>query len=761
MASSPHSNRSAHLADIRPPRLGEACPSRPLPRFGEAGGEIGPSSSSGIFLSSERETERQAARAFPKETVSSAYCASDADPFVPPVWMSRSSSNRRYAGTRGRFSKRLRFVSATIIGILLLVGGIFFGVKSVLESKKNREKNGENGYANLTLAVDTIQAEQFDRSLGHFNEAYQAFSRGADDLSSWGGLLIDATRFIPGLSRVASGKNALLAGKYFAEAGIPLAEVAEEISLSKETYAQGEKISLLDFLKRIKLPLSTATASLVLGNEALEKVSVGDIPEEKRETFLLMRQNLPVLIGLIKKFEQNEVLLEELLGGNGPRKYLFLLQNNHELRATGGFIGSYALLDVNDGVVRRFFIDGIFNPDGQLKENIVPPQPIQKISAGWSLHDSNWFPDFPVSAEKAIFFYEKTGGPTVDGVMTLTPTVMQKLLAVTGPITLPQYGLTVDAENFIPIIQEQVETKYDKEENQPKKVLADLSVLLLEKVFASQDPAEWYRTLEALVEGLNEKQILLYMRHPETEALIDAAGWSGRVLSASKDYLSVIHTNINGYKTDGVIDETIRHQAEISADGSIIDTLSITRTHRGGQTPYDWWNRVNADYLRVYVPQGSELLSVKGTTWEFPLAPLNYEALGFRRDADVEREEKNLTIDEKSGTRIYQDAGKTVFGSWVYVSPQESVTVEYRYRLPFAVAMDKISAGDVGTYSVLYQKQSGSIGSRLFSSVVFPETLKSVWQLNGNLLPYGREWKLETSMKTDIFAGMVFGASNK
>jgi hypothetical protein len=429
------------------------------------------------------------------------------------------------------------------------------------------------------------------------------------------------------------------------------------------------------------------------------------------------------------------------------------------MRATGGFIGSYALMDVNQGQVRRFFVDGIFNPDGQLRENIIPPKPIQKVSAAWSLHDSNWFPDFPVSAEKAIFFYEKTGGPTVDGVITLTPTVMQKLLSVTGPIALPQYGLVVDADNFIPVIQEQVETKYDKEENQPKKVLADLTGVLLEKAFALQDKTALYAIANALVQGLNEKQMLLYMRHQETEALIDEAGWSGRVLPASKDYLSVIHTNINGYKTDGVIDESIKHSAEIASDGSIVDTVSITRTHRGGDTPYDWWNKVNADYMRVYVPVGAQLLSAKGATWEFPPIPLDYQALGFHEDADVAREENAIHIDEKSGTRVYEDAGKTVFGAWVYVSPQESVTVEYRYSLPFRINVDELRKGGVDSYAALFQKQSGSLGSKLSASVIFPDGMAPVWQTSENLVPYERQLKLETELKTDAYVGIVFGAT--
>lgn len=649
-----------------------------------------------------------------------------------------------------------------VLGIVLLgcaaagLGGL--AVRAGMEVKQNALQSGEAGYGDLLAAVESLKSEQYAGSLSHFNDAYREFSRAEEGLTFWGGALADFARFVPGLSKAASGKHVIEAGKHFALAGVPLSSVAADVSLSKDAYAQGEKISLLDFLMRIREPLAKAAVELEAANEDLEAVRIDDLPEEKREKFLMVKQSLPALLGTLKGFRQNEALLQELLGGNGPRKYLFLLQNNHEMRGTGGFIGSYALLDVNDGVVRRFFVDGIFNPDGQLRENIVPPQPIQKISAAWSLHDSNWFPDFPLSAEKAIFFYEKTGGPTVDGVITLTPTVMQKLLSAIGPLTLEKYGVTVDAENFIPVVQEQVEVKYDREENRPKQILADLSALLIEKTFTTQERATLFRVAQALIEGLNEKHMLLYMRHGETQALIDAAGWSGRILDTPKDYLSVIHTNINGYKTDGVIDETIRHRAEIQGDGSIVDTVTVTRAHRGGNTPYDWWNRVNADYMRVYVPEGSVLLSAKGATWEFPEAPLDYRVLGFKKDADVEREEKSVVIDEKSGTRVFRDAGRTVFGAWVYVSPQESVTVEYRYRLPFRIHMNELAKGGADSYSVLYQKQSGSAGSKLQSSVQVPDGWKTIWQSGTNLVPYGREWKLEDTLKTDKFIGMVFGA---
>jgi len=651
------------------------------------------------------------------------------------------------------FPKKVFFLAIFFLGIVFL-GGLLFFVVSPL--KERIMFQSETGMSTLLQAVTLLREKQYDQSAVLFREATASFEEAERTLFWFGGPVLDMTRFVPGLSQASSGKHAILAGKYFGEAGESLSVLVKNAALSKEAYAQGEKVSLLSFLVQVKEPLTQARESLFRAEKELALVRIDDLPAEKKEKFLLVRTSLPSVLALLSGFEKNEVLIEELLGGNGPRTYLFLLQNNHEMRATGGFIGTYALIDINEGIIRRFFVDGIFNPDGQLKENIIPPKPIQKISAGWSLHDSNWFPDFPASAEKAISFYEKTGGPTVDGVITLTPTIMQKLLAVVGPIEMSQYGITVDADNFIPVLQEQVEVKYDKELNQPKKILSDLTQMLVEKVFALQNREVLGRIASALVDGLNEKHMLLYMRHAETQLLIDEVGWSGRVLDTPKDYLSVIHSNINGYKTDGVIEERIEHRASIEHDGSIVDTVKITRTHTGGDTPYEWWNKVNADYIRVYVPKGSELLSSQGTTWEFPAPPLDYERLGFKEDTDVKKEESTLVVNEKTGIRISEDAGKTVFGAWVYVSPKESVTITFQYRLPFRIDTSLLKKDEVQSYSILFQKQSGSPGSQLISSLTYPENFEIIWQTEPNLVPYGREWRRETDLKIDVFQGVVF-----
>jgi hypothetical protein len=616
-------------------------------------------------------------------------------------------------------------------------------------TKIHERKEIEMGYRSLAKAVTSMESGDVLRSGQDFETAYLSFSSAWEHLGIWRFGGVDILRYVPFLSEVASGKNIVSAGRHIARAGAVLHGAFSVISASGNPLSKND-ISFLDMLKTSRESLKEALPELEAARDALAGVSLDDIPKEKRASFEKARKSLPIVIGAGKSFLEQQGLLTDVLGGNGPRKYLFLFQNNHEMRATGGFIGSYGILDMKDGKIRKFFVDGIFNPDGQLKEKIIPPSPLQKVSVAWSLHDSNWFPDFPSSARKASFFYEKSGGPSVDGVITLTPDIIRDLVGIFGPIEMKDYGVTLDKNNFVEAVQEEVEVKYDREENQPKKILSDLAPILLEKIFSTKDPKKLYSVLEVLTDHLNRRNILLYARDADVEADIETLGWSGKVEESPLDYLSVINTNINGYKTDAVVKESISHTAEVRSDGSVVDTVRITRRHEGGQTRYAWWNKVNADYMRVLVPLGSQLLSVRGQTREVVAPPVDYAALGFAPDSDIAREEQSLRIDEESGTRITDDAGKTTFGNWVYVSPGESTTIEYEYRLPF-----RVTEADYASYSVLFQKQSGSSGSVIQSAIDFPEVYRLEWQ-TGEYQRKNTILRFDSTLEKNVFLGAVW-----
>ncbi len=614
--------------------------------------------------------------------------------------------------------------------------------------------------SNVNLALDGVKDRNFLVSINKFNEAYKNFSEISNSLEGLGKGVISISRFIPGASKLSSGYYAVEAGKNLSLAGEKISRVANDINNLKDKKIEEDKnFSILDFFTSFDKELGKINNYLILAQENLDKVKIADIPEENQDKILTLKNKLPIITQMVDGFSANNKLIADLIGANGPRKYLFLFQNNQEMRATGGFIGSYGVLDIDgSGRIRNFFIDGIFNPDGQLIDKIIPPKPIQKISSAWSLHDSNWFPDFPVSARKAMLFYEKTGGPTVDGVITLTPAVMQKLIGITGPIEMNEYGVVLTKDNFIENIQYEVEEDYDKIENRPKKILSDLAPLMMDRLLNSGDISVFSETLTVFNDALEEKHILFYFSNDDMQKIVSDLGWSGEILETSNDYLSVINTNINGYKTDGIVGEKINQQVDISAEGDIVNTVVITRKHNGGNTQFKWWNKVNSNYLRVYVPQGSTLLEVEGQTREISSDVLDYKSLNFEEDIDVKNEESKMQIDEKTGTRIYNEAGKTVFANWIYVSPQEEVTVKYKYLLPFKIDKNK----EASSYSLLSQKQSGSLGSEFNFSLNYPKNWSEKWK-NDKLKDCSLSDKnyitvcLNDNLKTDKFLGIVFG----
>ncbi len=695
----------------------------------------------------------------------------------------------QYAYVEEKKSKKRSFLPSIIANRSLLITPFTTGVLAVslaviitgfisfgFQAKDDIEVRGIRAVNYIKEAKVDLQNKNFELATTNLVSAKQEFRDAQSQIDKLGGRSLDIFAHIPFLSKISSGKNVVALGDGLTDAVVQLSKVSELLAgVGNPLDLEDEsRSSLTDIFVKVQESIGLSKESLQKAEVASAKIKISDLPIEHQEKIRFIKDFLPLVNDSLDEFDRAAEIFLELFGHNGQRKYLIVFQNNQEMRATGGFIGSYGLLETSQGRIDKLKIEGIYHPDGQLKVDVVPPRPIQKISAGWSTHDANWFPNFPKSAEKISWFYEKTGGPTVDGIIAVTPVLLQKMLEVTGPIEMSEYNKTITSKNVIKEIQQEVEVDYkenikknnsslesgDKktepeERDDPKKILADLTPILFAKFFDLDDPKQAGKVIKILLDTLKEKHILINFKDSRVQRVVSTQGWSGEILKTEKDYLMVINSNINGHKTDGVIEEDIKHQAEIQADGSIIDTVVITRRHNGGNTEYEWWNKVNSNYMRVYVPQGSELISAEGHTREVNDERLNYDKLGFQIDADVKAEENYMEIDKDSGTRIYEENNKTVFANWVYVSPQERVTVVYKYLLPFKV---DIADGKNNRYSLLMQKQSGSVNSTVKAEIEFPFAWDTTWVEPKNLQLDKREGKLlfNHELDTDQFIGAVF-----
>lgn len=601
-------------------------------------------------------------------------------------------------------------------------------------------------------------AEQADwQEAGHyFNEAGQRFSLAQQDLLSFNKILIGLSKNLPAsVNFIGAGESLLSAGQHLAKAGQDFSVIIEQLNSTADI-----KSAITDKLALIAEALAASKQEILAASEDIAAVNPKILPPNEADYFVQIQQQLPQLL---VNFNDVQELLDfslDFLGNDSTKRYLFLFQNNNELRATGGFLGSAALVDIKGGQIVNLEVPGggLYDLKGGFFEKVISPEPLHLLGTPWMIWDANWWPDFSLSAKKIIWFWEKSNWPSVDGVIAFNASLMPKLLEIVGDISLPEYNQTLTPASVVVALQHEVEFEYDKAKNQPKKIISDAMPILIEKIM-SVPANESLPLLLTLNSALRSKEIQFYFPDEKLQGYINIKQWGGAVLPTGGDYLMVVNQNIAGGKSDAVISQQIKHYAYLQPDGYIVDTVAITRTHNGRTE--DVFEKVqNNSYLRIYVPKGSQLLEVTGND---VIDPALFKEVydGYHQDEDVIKYNGEILKDEKTNTDIYSELDKTVFGNWLQIKPGESKTITFSYRLPFSLNFTNngwFNKNDFQKYSLLIQSQSGSQQVEFSSQLFYPKNLQVKWQssTDPSLAAGENSIKLLTTLDRDHYYGVVF-----
>ncbi|MBU0707149.1 DUF4012 domain-containing protein [Patescibacteria group bacterium] len=653
------------------------------------------------------------------------------------------------------------FVAICLVLVMMIFG--FWGYQYLLEMRSRIVDISVKAFDQLVVAGEAATEKEYDTAEEKFSEASDTFLLAQSELDRIGHTVFTFLKYIPIKGQVlASGEHLLQSGQAIASAGQDITRLIElynpEVSADKEFLAENNLTDLLKSSSELIEPVRDKISSAV---DHLSQVKVDALPVEYRSDIERIQEELPILTKNFNQFAEFSDLFYQLLGGDVQKRYLMIFQNNREMRATGGFIGSIAMVDIKDGAITKLEVPGggPYDLSGQLKEKVIAPAPMHLVNPHWYLQDANWFPDFPTSARKIMWFYEKSGGPTVDGIISLTPDVVIELLKIIGSIDMQEeYGVTVTSENFVEETLNQVEIEYDRDENKPKQFIADLLPTVLQKVFSAEEN-EFLTIVNTLSGLLADRHLMFYLSEKEMQDKVIGFDWGGDIKQSSGDYLMVVNTNISGGKTDEVIDQTINHSVEISPSGEAIATVEVTRLHNG-QVGDTWTGTKNIDFMRLYVPRGSQLIDASGFDQPDPKL-FSWPEPEYKVDDDLNDIEGRAIVDELTGTRVNDEFGKTVFGNWIQVMPGESVTVSLTYRLPFTVKPQGYI--DASTpYSLFVQKQAGSFDSVFHSNILFPEDYTVLWQWpptaeDSDLIQADSSFNYEVILKNDLYYGVVFG----
>ncbi|HYV33868.1 MAG TPA: DUF4012 domain-containing protein, partial [Candidatus Limnocylindria bacterium] len=337
--------------------------------------------------------------------------------------------------------------------IFLIIAGLAWAslgsmnlIAKGLEIKNKIMRVAFLGNSYLSQAKDALSNQDFTQAQNRFALAFQTFDRGQGQIQESGQLLNQLLSLVP---QKRDADKLLQAASLVAQSGQSSIELQQSISLLKlsPTGINSTGGNTKDVLDTLQTNLDATLRKLSQANDLVNQVDINNLPAQNRQNFLDLKTKLYAANLALNNFNQVFSLGKNLLVGS--KNVLILMENNNELRASGGFIGTFGNLKLQDGHLSKINVSSVYDLDGQLKDIIRPPEPILNVNARWFLRDANWFSDFPSSAKKVSNFYEMEGGETPDLIIAITPNIIIDWLKITGPITLPKYGVTLTAENFV------------------------------------------------------------------------------------------------------------------------------------------------------------------------------------------------------------------------------------------------------------------------------------------------------------------------
>ncbi len=392
--------------------------------------------------------------------------------------------------------------------------------------------------------------------------------------------------------------------------------------------------------------------------------------------------------------------LPEFLGAKEEKTYLVLFMNDKELRPTGGFLTAYAIFKINKGKFQVAKSDDIYSLDAAIAKHPKAPEKILAYHKGVSqffIRDSNLSPDFVESNKLFDELYQMSSQKVkYDGIIAMDTYVLIDALKILGDTQVrgTNFSATIDKRCDCPQaiykLLDEVDRPVAYIKADRKGILGDLLFAIMQKALGFSPSKYWGQLAqEVLMKNLNEKHILMEMKDKEIQDSLVALNFAGRLKDTEGDYLHINDTNFAGAKSNLFVQHAIDSETNIAGDGTVTRTITINY-----KNPFKHSNCslehsdqlgvgglcINAtlrNWLRIYVPEGSKLISFTGS------------------------EKKTLTYDE---------LGKTVFEGFLGVQPMGKATVRVSYTLPFKVK----SKAD---YKLLVQKQPGTEGHAFTASL--------------------------------------------
>lgn len=393
---------------------------------------------------------------------------------------------------------------------------------------------------------------------------------------------------------------------------------------------------------------------------------------------------------LIKKAEPYYELYEEalqyipmvwaVLGRDGNRLYLIAAQNTAEMRATGGFPGAIGLLTIRNGKVS---VDNFGTPFDRLMDKGDASYAVTAVEWGVSRgqllypRDAGYLPDFTRAAWMWDRAFGLKNGIWVDGVISLTPAMVQYVLQVTGPITLDD-GTVLDGTNATRILQHDLYWDYIARYSTRwwsadylDALFAQAASRAFDKLMDVMNTKTAIAFAKAMLQGFEKREAFIWILDPEDQATIAPLDFSGDLKNdPKKPVLGVFFNVYLASKIGWWLDQTVTIGEGVqNEDGTITYEVECRFTN----TVTDEEGILGGNYI-----MGEYTLGRMSPIVEF-LAPMD----GVITDFDCNMNYPWEITEYQGHQLIYNTLGRIYPGETLMVTFKVTVSAEAEVELTY------------------------------------------------------------------------------
>lgn len=351
-------------------------------------------------------------------------------------------------------------------------------------------------------------------------------------------------------------------------------------------------------ISQLSGPLSTASTAADRAADAVRDVDIAETPG-------VLQGPLGQLTGAVRGLQPAlsraiavMPVLPSLMGADGAKNYLLLVQNNAEARGTGGIPASVVLLKVENGKMEIAQQATSRDFTNTRKESILPLDPeVVKLyddKIGRYSQDITSTPDFAMSADFARAYWTESFGTPVDGVMSIDPVTLSYLLDATGPITLAT-GDELTSSDAVKILLSDVYARYPDNADQDA-FFASAAVEVFDAVSSGDFAPVSFAT--ALVRAVDENRVYFYSFDDTARAAFADSRLLGPLPSTDDDQQTTLGVFIND-----LTEAKLSYYTWMSADVSV-DRCSAVPTYTTTVTFTNALDRATSDGLVRYVDGG-------------------------------------------------------------------------------------------------------------------------------------------------------------